>query len=104
MPARKMKVKSSVDDAAALCVELSADNLACIRAGMLASMKEAEQVVSPDKVGNSKAARWRGDRKAFLASRICSSDGKLEYKTFKPTGDSDKEECMENASRWARRE
>jgi hypothetical protein len=104
VPARRMKVKSSVDDAAALCVELTADNLACIRAGMLASMKEAKQEDSPDKVINTKAVRWRTDRNAFLAARSCSSEGKLEYKTFKPTGDSDKEECMENAYKWARRE
>ncbi len=104
VPARRMKVKSSVDDAVALCVELSADNLACIRAGMLASMKKAKQVVSHDKVGNTKAVKWRGDRNAFLASRSCSSEGKLEYRTFKPTGDSDREECMENANKWARRE
>jgi hypothetical protein len=104
VPARRMKVKSSVDDAAALCVELTADNLACIRAGMLASMKEAKQEDSPGKVINTKAVRWRGERNAFLAARSCSSEGKLEYKTFKLTGDSDKEECMEHAYKWARRE
>jgi hypothetical protein len=104
VPARTVKVKATVDDAAALVVELTADNLACIKAGMLhtASIMEttAEQTSSPDK-----AVRWRGDRQAFLASRSsCSSPGKVEYKTFKPTDDSDKAECIVQATKWARRE
>ncbi len=103
VPAHTMKVKATTDDAAALYVELTAENLACIKAGMLASMimkSGTEQVISPDK-----AVRWRGDRKAFLASRgSCSSPGKLEWKTFKPMDDSDKAECMEQATKWARRD
>jgi hypothetical protein len=104
VPAHTMKVKATTDDAAALCVELTAENLACIKAGMLASMvmkaDNAEQVISPDK-----AVRWRGDRQAFLANRgSCSSPGKLEWKTFKPTIDSDKTDCMDKAVKWARRD
>ncbi len=59
-----------------------------------------EQLISPDK-----AVRWRGDRQAFLANRgSCSSPGKLEWKTFKPTIDSDKTDCMDKAVKWARRD
>ena len=79
----KLKVRSSLDLAAALSLEATPEALNYIRHGIIVSVvpDTAEVPRQPD-------VRWRPDRGAYVANKI-SDSGKKTHKTFKAEGDDD---------------
>lgn len=97
--ALEAKVKTDLAVSAVVSMEITASNLEYVRQAMLACQEAEEPKVRA--VVND-AVRWRGDRKAWIATR--EADGKRISKTFKPKDPEDDDEkgrCKDAAKMWA---
>lgn len=96
--ALEAKVKTDLSVSAVVSIEITAINLEYVRQAMLASQEKEEP---KGRAVVNDAVRWRGDRKAWIATR--EVDGKRISKTFKPKDpedDDDKARCKEAAKLW----
>jgi len=91
-----MKVKSSLDFKAPICVPVDATVFGHIRQGILAE----KHVIIP----THKNVQWRAERNSFIANRKVAKDGNdiVVYKGFRPDGkdEASMAKAFEDAVAW----